>query len=158
MTFNDEEYFLSQLKSIGDFVFIESFADTKDELFVDKFNEKLENHFIYYLWNKKIKWKQKFKYTNTKDKIYIENKINAPLIQFSRQHTFPVLDENAYGRIYINTFAEENLIYDKNELIKTYNEIVKTVKKTSAGKIKDEWVTYLYPESWKNYKNINGIK
>jgi hypothetical protein len=153
MTLNDEKIFISQIKNISDFILVESFADTENELFVDNFNEKLENHFMYYLWDKKLKWEPKFKYANTIErKIYIANTINAPFISFSRQHIYPEPFEKGYGRIYINTFTVENLPYDKNELIKTYNEIVKIIKKTSAGKIKDGLVVYFYPEGWKNYQ------
>ena len=151
MTFNDEKLFLSQIKNISDFQLIKYFADKKEEIFVNKITEELENNGQYYLWNKKLSWNFKYKYTKTDPpKIYIEDMMYAPFIAFTRQHEFP--SDKDYGRIFVNTFTQENLPYNKSELINTYNEIVKIIKKTSCGKIKDGLVTYFYPESWKKYQ------
>ena len=160
MTINDENLFLDQIKSISDFIIVESFAKTSKELFIDIANKKHknlgnhENFAEYYLWNKYLNWNPEFDITKTKDKlVYMKNELKAPFVQFCRQSVFPIPKGNVYGRLYVNTFHYENLPYDKNDLIDTYNKIVRIIKKTSAGKISDSWVTYFYPESWENYQN-----
>ena len=155
MTLNDEKLFLTQLKNIADFVLIEYFAETQEKLFVDSFNEELANHHTYFLWDKKLKWEPEFAHKQTKEKeVYIENTLSAPFIEFSRGHIFPIPTGTMYGRLYINTFPEENLPYEKVELIKVYDAIIKIIKKTSPGKFKycNNWVTYFYPESWEKYQ------
>ena len=157
MTVNDENLFLEQIKSISDFIIIEYFAKSSEELFVDRFNEQPEGHWIYNLWNKNLKWDIEFGITETDKKlVYIKNNFDAPFIEFGRQLSYPLSVTQAYGRIYLNTSIKENLPYNESELIDTYNKMVKIIKKTSAGKInKNNWVTYFYPESWENYqKNI----
>jgi len=155
MTLNDEKLFQAQLKNIADFTLIEDYAESQEKLFVDSFNEELANHYSYFLWDKKLKWELEFARTKTKErKVYITNTLSAPFIEFSRGQTFPIPTGEMYGRLYINTFPEENLPYDKRELIKRYDAIVKIIKKTSPGKHKyhNNWVTYFYPESWEKYQ------
>jgi len=154
MTVNDEILFLEQIKEISTFDIIESFAKSSEELFVKRFNKKIENHLGYYLWDKNFEWDLEYGITKTERKlVYIKNSINAPFIKFSRQVSYPQPQGFGYGRIYVNTWLKENLPYSKNELIETYSKMVKIIKKTSTGKIKNKnWVTYFYPESWDNYQ------
>jgi hypothetical protein len=154
MTLNDEILFQTQFRNIADFTLIETFAESPEKLFVDSFNEELAYHHKYYLWDKRLKWEPEFAYTITEEKkAYIKKSYSAPFIEFSRGQVFPIPANKAYGRLYVNTYPEENLPYDKAELIKVYNAIVKIIKKTSEGKFKyHNWVTYFYPESWEKYQ------
>ena len=154
MTKEDEKLFINQLKEISTFSFVESFANSPEELFVDIFNNVIQEHSQYYLWNNKLKWIPEFEKTR-EGRFFIKDIWDAPVVEFCRQHYFEsFFSHNNSGRIYLNTWQNEKyLTYDINELIKTYDTIVKKIKKTSAGKLKySNIVTYLYPESWENYK------
>jgi hypothetical protein len=153
----DEVRFLNFLKESSDIVLIEAFADTPESLWKNEFEPELRGHFNYYIYNKDFYWEPEYKQTINKDKFYISNKGDAPLIEISRSKGFEINDT---GRIYWakNFAAPCGLHYDVDKFSRWYDYIVKWVKKNSGGKVKysSNSITYYLPCAWELYLKCCG--
>jgi hypothetical protein len=155
MTQKDEALFLEFLQSSADIKLIESFAPSIDELFVDRFSSELTGHWTYDIWNTRFHWNPIYNRVSArahnKEHIgwhYVFNKGAAPLLEFGRSD----VRQGRYGRIYWSKYfsAPDGLDYDVDEFSRWYDSIVRWVKKTSCGKVRDTWTTYFLPEAWKS--------
>jgi hypothetical protein len=155
MTRKDEALFLEFLQSTVEIRLIESFAPSIDELFVDGFASELANHWTYDIWNTRFHWNPVYNRVGERAYIkehigwhYISNKNAAPVIEFRRSD----VRQGKYGRIYWAKYfsAPDGLDYDVDEFSKWYDSIVRWVKKTSGGKVRDAWTTYFLPDAWES--------
>ena len=83
MTTTDEVSFLAFLSDTSDFVQLNSFANSVEDLFSRSFGLDYRWHQHYYIWNKSFSLNPEFNLAAT-GKYYISNIEKAPLIEFNR--------------------------------------------------------------------------
>lgn len=133
--------------------FFQSFAKSKDELFIiDLKNDS----FKVYIWNNEFEWEPTYGQTKTEDKFYyINNESNAPVVEFWKTNW----NNFKPGRIYWSKYFLGNPEYDVENFENFYQTIVKWVKKNSKGITKEgNTNVYFLEDAWLKYnKNINSL-
>ena len=159
MTDLDEVEFLTFLRGTADIQLVESFAPTKEELFVDAFSPRRRGHWTYDIWNRAFDWK--IEYKRVRDCVpksqnpgwyYVSNTHNAPLIEYSR-HNFNDASGLTYGRVYWSKFfaAEPNDIhYDVNAFSVWYDRIVRWIRKNGKQKERGAYNPYFLPDAMRH--------
>lgn len=126
---NEEIEFLEFLRENADIQLIKPFADTKEGLFVQKFESRGRGNWSYYIWNTKFSWEPEYLLTKTdSQRFYISNLNIAPVLQYTRQNFEP---GKAPGRIYwAKDFAAPNGVnYDLIAFEFWYNSVTKWYRK-----------------------------
>lgn len=147
----DNNFFEDYLKSSFDCCFFQSFAKEIKELEIRSFSEVQSPYGEQIrIWNKKFPWTPAYGQTKAKDKYYITNSSNAPLIEFI---TTPTRPNPGNGRIYwAKYFAAGPIEYEIKEFEKFYETITKWVIKNSAGKVKHGGINLYYlSDAWRNH-------
>lgn len=158
MTQTDEEMFLTFLHQMGDIILLESFAKTSEELWQMSFSKERRGHWSYDIWNKTFPWKPIYKRTQNAESperngfYYVSNTGSAPLIEFVRSD----VQRAKYGRIYWAKYfsAPNGLNYDVEKFSEWHDSIIRWVKKNTAGKVKDTWITYFLPDAWRVHNGL----
>jgi hypothetical protein len=151
----DELLFLDFLRSKYDVAILRSFAPTRQELWVETFDENPIGNWMYYIWNRNFHWIPEYAQTKSKDSWYISNKSNAPVIEFLRSNSNKIAT-GEHGRLYWSKYfsAVGELGYDVATFSKWYDTIVRWVKKNSIIR-KDGISIYYLPEAWQMYQSNN---
>jgi hypothetical protein len=154
MTNLDEAEFLAFLTDTADIQLLESFAPTKEGIFVSQFSPRRQGHWTYDIWNKAFDWKIEYKQVRQdvpKDRnpgwFYISNTHNAPPIEYSR-HNFANSGGLSYGRIYWSKyFAAEphDIHYDVDEFSAWYDIIARWIRKNGKKKEKRRKKVHITP-------------
>jgi|SRR6187399_1967114 len=154
----DEMEFLAFLKETAEIQLIESFAPTKEELFVTEFVSERQGHWTYDIWNKAFDWK--IEYKQVRDDVpqgrnpgwyYINNIGQAPVIEY-RRHNFDDLSGLTYGRVYWSKYfaaGPREIHYDVKAFSAWYDKIVRWIRKNGKQKEKGAYNTYFLPDALK---------
>jgi hypothetical protein len=158
MTDLDEVEFLAFLRETADIQLLESFAPTKEEIFVSHFSSRLLGHWTYDIWNKAFDWKIEF--GQVRDDVpksqnpgwfYISNTHHAPLIEYNR-HNFDDKSGLSYGRVYWSKYfsaVPDDIDYDVAAFSIWYDKIVSWIRKNGKQKEKGAYNTYFLPDALK---------
>lgn len=150
LTYEDEQLFLSFLKEASEIVLLESFAPTKEGLWKELFEQQVQGHWTYRIWNKEFPWEPEYG-QSTSGTYYVSNKGAAPLIEFTRSD----IGQGKYGRIYWAKYfsAPNGLDYDVDKFSKWYDSVVKWIRKSAEHKMKNGSVnTYFLPNAWGKHR------
>ena len=156
MTDLDELEFLSFLRETADIQLLESFAPSKEELFVSQFSPIRQGHWAYDIWNKAFDWK--IEYGQVRDDVpksrnpgwyYIGNTDSAPVIQYTR-HNFNDASGLSYGRVYWSKYfaaGPHEIRYDVKAFSAWYDKIVRWIRKNGKQKEKGAYNAYFLPDA-----------
>lgn len=161
----DEEAFLSFLHNSANIVLLESFSKDIEGLWKNSFEPERFGHWQYYIWNKAFAWKPEYEqvgerayYPEHIGWYYVTNTEAAPLVEFCRSDVY----QSKYGRIYWAKYfsAPNGLDYDVEQFTEWYDKIVRWIKRSAAGNIKDGLVIHFLPDAWRirqEQKNLGNL-
>jgi hypothetical protein len=144
-TRKDEEDFLAFLRSTAQIAIFECFAQTKQDLRVEKFSSERNGHWQYTIWNQSFPWKPAYgqvKEGQTRGWYLISNSGSAPVLEFSRSGEAP-------GRIYWakHFSAPDGLSYDVEGFEKWFNKVTRWTKKTATHLRRGSAEAYVFPDA-----------
>lgn len=147
----DNDIFRDYLITKYDCIFFQSFAQSKETLFINSFSETYRKDSTIYIYFKTFEWIPIYNQTSTKDKLfYIKNKSSAPIIEFSKTD----LETGKHGRLYWSKYFSGNPEYDVVKFESIYNNIIKWVKKNAGGHLKISGDNYYYfKDAWTHHLN-----
>jgi len=153
MTDNDEEVFISFLRSTADIQLLEYFAPTRESIWVDSFSSRERGHWTYNIWNRAFDWTAE--YGQVRDDLpstqnpgwfFVSNISDAPVIEYSR-HDFHDDTDLTYGRVYWAKSFATPPEYDLQAFSNWYDEVVRWIRKNGTQIDRGAYNTYYLPDA-----------
>lgn len=132
-----ERELLAFLRQGAEISILETFAPSKEKLWVDSLASEYVGHHTYYIWNRAFSWEPKYGQVGPAAQQnvgwwYVTNKGDAPVLEYVRAH--PITHEP--GRLYWGkTFSAPNgLQYDAERFSQWIDGVWTWTRKVRSGK------------------------